>query len=156
MGFRMDKASSPPTRNDEETLRTQLLALWRAYEVNCAGLDDLGHFVRTNKDALLAALTPVSETRRIEMPRNDEVIELLEQAYGMTGQDGLLPKGPVLRVVGDAINLLRSAASGTVMVPKDLLLRWAEKIRRRQEDEQVSIDMVEYDMRQMAKLGGPQ
>jgi hypothetical protein len=41
-----------------------------------------------------------------------------------------------------------------VLVPKELLLQWAETLRRRQEDDQVSIDMVEYHMRQIVKSGG--
>lgn len=40
-----------------------------------------------------------------------------------------------------------------VLVPRETLLSWAERLRRRQQDEQVSIDMVEYEMRQMAKGG---
>jgi hypothetical protein len=41
-----------------------------------------------------------------------------------------------------------------VLVPKELLLQWADTLRRRQEDDQVSIDMVEYHMRQIVKSGG--
>lgn len=41
-----------------------------------------------------------------------------------------------------------------VLVPKETLLQWADTLRRRQEDDAVSIDMVEYHMRQMAKSGG--
>lgn len=41
-----------------------------------------------------------------------------------------------------------------VLVTKELLLQWADTLRRRQEDDAVSIDMVEYRMRQIAKDGG--
>jgi hypothetical protein len=44
-------------------LAGKLTALWNAYEKNCAGLDDLGHFVRLNQAAVIAALR---RTRALE------------------------------------------------------------------------------------------
>jgi hypothetical protein len=46
------------------------------------------------------------------------------------------------------------ATETCVLVPKETLLSWADTLRRRQEDDQVSIDMVEYHMRQLVKSGG--
>lgn len=47
-----------------------------------------------------------------------------------------------------------TAEQNCVLIPKELLLSWADTLRRRQEDEEVSIDLVEYHMRQIVKSGG--
>lgn len=52
------------SRNDEESLDRMFSALWKAYEANCAGLDDLGHFMRLHHDRIWKALSAKSETER--------------------------------------------------------------------------------------------
>jgi hypothetical protein len=75
----------------------------------------------------------------------------------------LMDQAELMRKASDALQSYRLASSETAsvkvpdtcaVVTKATLLKWADKLRHRQEDEQVSIDMVEYHMRQIAKDGG--
>ena len=56
--------------------------------------------------------------------------------------------GPTIRAL-DA-HYLRKAPEGYALVPLATLLRWAEHLCRRQEDEAFSIDMIEHEMRSLA------
>lgn len=72
-------AKGAARKGDGPSLSEQFSALWKAYEKNCAGLDDLGNFMRLHHMAIWKALgvaeeAPVSESAgRLAPPSPDEI-----------------------------------------------------------------------------------